>query len=396
MRASSGAPDTRTKVTLKDDSTEPRAIEPPSGQLDFLAELPIPPPDIGISRQRAAELKLDILSLAQRLDILKTESARMKRTRVRRPELAHIQMQVRLLASESSLSQISDLINEFTETMRAISALRSTCMNAEKAVIHESQLRDYLLRETEQVSVALSFSDYVSKPMKRSAPPAIGHLQQEVDRLAERISAVALELEPPVTADAASYLSVFGDIAAVAEQEAALGALPTEELRAEVEQLQGDLAALTRANKEMERAIRRERQPPPEDPQAKRADFSARIAKLDAQLLQVREALLAGRANAEDIVQQVADLRSALPARSSDAPVDFSVDSTDEEMSDSTDQIAETLADRRDALEEEIAALREGYKKGKRQARAREAALTGALRVLSARLTSLQEGGEPL
>jgi hypothetical protein len=58
----------------------------------------------------------------------------MRRAIIRKPELAQLQMQITLLASDSSLSRISDLINQFGETMRAIAALQSTIMNIEKAI----------------------------------------------------------------------------------------------------------------------------------------------------------------------------------------------------------------------------------------------------------------------
>jgi chromosome segregation ATPase len=300
-------------------------------------------------------------------------------------------MQVQLIASESSLAQISDLINEFAETTRAVSALRSTCMNTEKRVIHESQLRDYLLRETERVSLDLSLSDCVSKPIKLTDQPP-EHFQEEVDRLSEQLSAVTLEFEPWPIADGALYISALSEIVGATEKEATLSALPIGELKADIDKLERELADIKGRNREMRRAIRQDRQrSSPDGAQRKQMTFDRKIAKLDAQLIQLREALFVGQANLEEIHQQVVDLEAALSTGVPEVAIDLSADSTDEGMSESTDQIAEALGDRRDALEDEVTALRETYREGKRHARAHEATLTNNLRILSARLASLQQ-----
>jgi hypothetical protein len=394
MKASSDGTDTRTKVTLKEQSNEPPSIHPPPALDPTLAEALIPAPDINESRQRAAELKLDILSLNQRLEILKEESSRMRRTTIRKPELANLQMQITLTSSERSLSRISDLINEFAETMRAIAALESACMNAEKAIVRETQLRDCLFREMEEVNSALSLSDYESHAIKSGAV-APEDSREEIDHLGDQLRALEEQLVPESSADASVYLAVLSDIVASAEKEVALRVIPIEDVREQVSKLQKELEIAERVNVELQRSIRGQRRGvEPADQGTEKPDFAEQLGKLDSQRVQLREAVLASRAKGQELQREIQHLRG-LPPAATTVLVDVS-ESESEETFDGADEVADVLEERRELLERDVFALSEDYREQKRQVRAREDALKAGLRKLSAHLTGLQIGNEDL
>jgi CII-binding regulator of phage lambda lysogenization HflD len=254
MNAASDGTGTRTKVTMKEGSSY--ESEPPIPKTPVRPILPTPVTDLTSEEfdQRIASLRADILALQQKLDTLKHELARIKRENIRPPELAVIQMQVQLLASDSSLAHITDLINKYAEAMHAVTALRAVCRNTEKRIVQEGQIRECLLREVEKVGSFLLASEFAGDPIR--LPTALAaESPEDITILTRQLELIQADLSENIESDPSVYLTAFQDFLSFLKTDAALQMLGTDGLRIEALKLQKKLDKQAKINESIARRI---------------------------------------------------------------------------------------------------------------------------------------------
>jgi chromosome segregation ATPase len=399
MKSASGYSETRTKVTLKDYSSDP-----PDLPLPVLEQYGVASPSRHRDQRkgflsRIAELKLDILSLRQKADVMRHESARIKAEKIKPAELLVIQSQVQFHATETQATGLYDLINEFQEANRAISRLRSICCNTERLIFNAEQLRESILGESDLLSDALNFHG----SSKHQSPKFLGCLSNrkescEIESLERHLNRLHRELRADARFDTVLSSDAFMEVNRAAKARADRDGLGLDDLRAEVSELQEAVAnsdrqlrILAKANRRQRSLLKEVHSRTIEEP--KIPDFDKKCQKLDARIAEKRTNLERIINSVISVTDEISRLRG-VPRIQSSLRIDFiEEDSTTSETSESvnelrmmTEQIEKGLLEQRNVARRELSEMERRYRELKRELSEKESEMIDELRVLKGRL----------
>jgi hypothetical protein len=331
---------------------------------------------------------------------MKQELARIKRENIRPPELSAIQMRIQFLASDSSLTQITDLINKYAEMMHAVTALRSVCRNTEKRIVQEGKIRACLLREVENIGSSLLGSEFASDPIPLPTPLPAGS-REEIAILARQLQTIRNELSQNIEGDPSVYLTAFQDFLTTLETDATLQTLGTDSLRIQTRKLQKKLDKQSAKNQSIAQSIselrlRLQNFQVPDHPQL---NVGTKIEKLDRSTLKLRGQLDASRDKTRQLDYEIDQLNQLPRPQVTDHPEPLE-DQSSSASSDSSavlvDEMERSLLAQRSLLQLEVGGLDEQYAAMKRDARHNEAAMKKQLRTLMLQLQVARRDVSPV
>jgi hypothetical protein len=378
-----GSTETQTKAIIKDDYSDVDEMR-----------TSIPKPFFQ-DRDHAAvitELKLDVLSRQQRLDLLKVESARIRREMIRPSELAVIQAQVRATTSETSLTTISSLMTAYAEEMRAISALNAICIDTEKRLVNERKLREEIIRETEDISRANGGIDF-DPPENRPKAPSNSVSADDITFQEGKLASLRSELLHCKTTSSRTPSSVLSVVINGLERQSSLNSLGVSELRAEIDQLNQRAEESDRLMQTLSAEVQRLRgsmKPGVSRPLQEKdtSRFDAELQGLSERIFDLRSRVDHSAADVLKLSREVAELHPlAVPLPAPAAPIEW----TESESSEAEEEVInddQELIDQKRVLRMEVSVLSRQYAMQKQAVKSREKVLKLHLRTLSTELSS--------
>jgi hypothetical protein len=344
-----------------------------------------------------AELKLDILSLTQKAEVMRRESARVKAEKIKPVELLLIQQQIQFHSTETQVTGLTDLIDEFQEANRAITLLRSICSNTEKEILEEGKARESMLKETDMILDALDLEE----SNKHHAPKLVGGKPEmpemsEIETDERHLNRLRQELTNDARFDAALSADAFIEVGRAAEARADRDSLGIDDLRTEVSELQDKATysghqcrVLAKSNRK-QRTLLQEIQsreievPIPPDFNTKARRLDERIAEKRAQLEKVIQSTLS-------LTEEVLRLHS-FPRIQSPSQGYLEEESTTSETSESLNDLDLINADiergllgQRELARRELSETEERYRNLKNYLSAKQSNLIEELRVLKSK-----------
>ena len=112
-----------------------------------------------IHKQRR-ELNVQIMSLNQQKNLLQVELNKIKSNIVSQGELQFLKAETRSQISSSNSNHLKELMNNFIDIIRDVSAARATCSILEQKIKEESQRRAQIVGESQQISDAMDFTEF--------------------------------------------------------------------------------------------------------------------------------------------------------------------------------------------------------------------------------------------
>lgn len=377
--SSGGDAATRTKVTLNSNESDGTYSIPIQKASEVEAVVPDP-----VDPQVLQDLKLQVLSLKQRKEILKQESTNIKLEMISPAELMLIKTQINLNSSSSSLTKIDDLTVQYTETMRAISALKMSCLGSERRIRDELERREEILEEIDTLNSYLQIDHFdiqtpvVSEMTDKGDILEIESLEKRLISLKAEISRHKHNLNSPLFTDAAKY------IAKAADAQSSLDNTLSIAVREEIDKLRekNDIIALKVRNRKAEIKDFRVKfeeilnQPLPE----KCFCAGNELHELEEKLTEQRMKLEASQNTAVELDREINRIR-LMPKPVFHTRVYEEVreavsdddDEFDTEMTELSSEYERSLATQASILRAEVAELEQKYANAKRNAQSRQA-----------------------
>lgn len=397
MTSSSG--ETRTKVTLKETGTTDTSdgFKPPekpaSANRSKVTPDPAPVRSQPYHGSTLEDLKYEVLSLRQKHEILQKEVARIRKDKIKPMELILIKSQISLDQSESSLSRISDFMNQLCETSRAVSALKLVCAGAEKRIREELMRRDELLREHEEIDSYLVIEDKTitvnrawERPSDIQIVAEIEILERKLDSLKRSIASEMPSTKAPQMKEALSL------VMAAAEMESNLNVIGTADIKEEIAKLKEKKITTKEQVKAAKAEVAEMRSKVKElksQPASGNAfDPGTELTQLDSQILSMRGDV--ERVQQENLAldQEIMRMRLLpLPVRYEIPAPEVDVESSEssDEGDDFGDEMEKSLRVQANLLRNEVNDLQERYNRLKSTTAARQRKLKHRLKELKER-----------